>query len=105
MPRPSTTGSGSSRRPGPGSSGSAHPARTRTLLRLILEEADRVRIGAPVMIERLAEMLFLQAVRALVEEPAGAMPYGWLGALGDARIGGSLVLMHRQPGAGGFMRL
>jgi len=74
------------------------PARAiQPLLRLILEEADRVRIGAPVMIERLAEMLFLQAVRALVEEPAGAMPYGWLGALGDARIGGSLVLMHRQP--------
>ncbi|WP_327108692.1 AraC family transcriptional regulator [Nonomuraea glycinis] len=74
------------------------PARAiQPLLRLILEEADRVRIGAPVMIERLAEMLFLQAVRALVEDPAGAMPYGWLGALGDARIGGSLVLMHRQP--------
>lgn len=74
------------------------PARAiQPLLQLCLEEADRVRIGAPVMIERLAEMLFLQAVRALVEEQAGATPYGWLGALGDPRIGGSLVLMHRQP--------
>ncbi|GGP11027.1 AraC family transcriptional regulator [Nonomuraea glycinis] len=73
------------------------PARAiQPLLQLCLDEADRVRIGAPVMIERLAEMLFLQAVRALVEEPGGAMPYGWLGALGDPQIGGSLVLMHRQ---------
>jgi AraC-like DNA-binding protein len=45
------------------------PARAiQPLLQLCLEEADRVRIGAPVMIERLAEMLFLQAVRALVAE-------------------------------------
>ncbi|MGN9786443.1 AraC family transcriptional regulator [Nonomuraea sp. ZG12] len=73
------------------------PARAiQPLLRLCLEEADRVRIGAPMMIERLAEMLFLQAVRALVEESGGTTPYGWLGALGDPQIGGSLVLMHRQ---------
>ncbi|WP_328583576.1 AraC family transcriptional regulator [Streptomyces sp. NBC_00370] len=64
------------------------------LLTLFREEVGAVRLGASVMSARLTEILFIQAMRALVagEEPAA----GWLGALGDPRIGGALLVMHQQ---------
>ncbi|MYS25182.1 transcriptional regulator, AraC family [Streptomyces sp. DvalAA-14] len=75
------------------------PARAiQPLLRLCLDEVEAARLGTPVMIGRLTEMLFVQAMRALVEEEPGGMPLrGWLGALSDAQIGAALLLMHRDP--------
>ncbi|WP_405578648.1 AraC family transcriptional regulator [Streptomyces sp. NBC_01190] len=76
------------------------PARAiQPLLRLCLEEVEAARLGMPVMIGRLTELLFIQAMRALVEggQDAGTEPHGWLGALGDQRIGAALLLMHGEP--------
>lgn len=85
------------------------------LFGLFLDEVSAVRLGASAMSERLTEMLFIQAMRALVEPlpsttpstlpttppetapaPPGAPLLGWLGALGDPQIGGALLLMHQQ---------
>jgi AraC-like DNA-binding protein len=55
------------------------------------------------MSERLTEILFIQAMRALVAGTGEGSPdtngvplRGWLGALGDPRVGGALLLMHQQ---------
>jgi AraC-like DNA-binding protein len=71
------------------------------LLGVFLEEVSAVRPGASVMSERLTEILFIQALRAVVagaDAVEGAVLPGWLGALGDARIGRALLLMHQQAG-------
>lgn len=75
------------------------PARAiQPLLRLCLDEVDATRLGTPVMIGRLTEMLFIQAMRALVEQdPEGTPLRGWLGALADGQVGAALLLMHRAP--------
>ena len=71
------------------------------LLGMLFDEVSAVRLGTSAMSERLTEILFIQAMRALVsgqESPDGSPPRlgGWLGALGDPQIGGALVLMHQQ---------
>ncbi|MFC4031564.1 AraC family transcriptional regulator [Streptomyces polygonati] len=75
------------------------PARAiQPLLRLCLDEVGASRLGMPVMVGRLTEMLFIQAMRAVVEQQPGGVPLrGWLGALSDEQIGAALLLMHQEP--------
>lgn len=66
------------------------------LLRLLASEARAPRPGSATVIARLTDIVFVQAVRAWVDEqPDGAG--GWLGALRDPQIGAALGLMHRAP--------
>jgi len=53
--------------------------------------------GAPVASAHLAQLMFVQILRAHLAQ-AEALPAGWLRALGDARIAPALRLMHGEPG-------
>lgn len=71
----------------------------RPMLRMLADEAAASRPGAVGMAENLTEILFIQALRALLtDEGDGQAVSGWLGALNDPQIGVALALMHRQAG-------
>jgi AraC-like DNA-binding protein len=65
-------------------------------LQLLAYEARQTRPGAKAVISLLTEIIFVQAVRAWMEDqPAGEG--GWLRALRDPQIGAALELIHRAP--------
>ena len=79
---------------------SSHPtlARLGGALQAILEEAMEAEPGWRIAVCRLAEVIFVQALRAhfsLASQEAS----GWFVALGDPRIGKALVLIHREFGS------
>ncbi|MFF3691382.1 AraC family transcriptional regulator [Streptomyces sp. NPDC002187] len=81
--------------------GTAQAKAIQPLLAVFLDEVSAARPGSSVMSERLTEILFIQALRAVVagaDTPDGTALPGWLGALGDPRIGRALLLMHQQAG-------
>ena len=66
-------------------------------LRFIASEAGSTRPGAQTVVSRLADILFVQIVRAhLASVPPETS--GWLGALSDPQIGGALGRIHENPG-------
>jgi AraC-like DNA-binding protein len=67
-----------------------------THLAAIACEATSGRPGAEIVVTRLSEVLFVQAVRAhLAALPEGAR--GWVGALRDPPVARALALIHRHP--------
>jgi AraC-like DNA-binding protein len=68
----------------------------QTTLANILEELDSGRLGADAVVTRLAELMFVQAVRAFFEQD-DHVPSGWLAAVRDKHIGRGLALMHAAP--------
>src|SRR5499427_8770043 len=67
-------------------------------LRQLIHEARYTRPGSQIMVTRLTDVIFVQAVRAwLAVQPKEEG--GWLGALRDRQIGQALGLMHRDPAA------
>jgi len=79
---------------------SANPTMSGLLdpaMRFISQEAEHVRGGYSVIAHRLAELLFMQIVRAqLLIAPEATS--GLLRGLGDAGIARALAAMHGQPG-------
>ena len=73
----------------------------RTWLRLtlkhVLEELNSSGAGAAEVVTRLADILFIQAVRAYFEENADSAEFGWLAAVRDEQIGKALALLHAHP--------
>jgi AraC family transcriptional regulator, alkane utilization regulator len=66
-------------------------------LRQFIYEARYPRPGSQIMVTRLTDLIFVQAVRTwLASQPKDGG--GWLGALRDRQIGDALGLMHRDPG-------
>ena len=63
----------------------------------VLEELDSGRAGAAAVVTRLADILFMQAVRAYLDENIHTAQSGWLAALRDQQIGRALALLHDQP--------
>ena len=63
----------------------------------ILEELNSDRPGAEAVVTRLAETLFIQAVRAFFEQNADFDRSGWLAALRDKHMGRALAPMHAEP--------
>src|SRR5499427_7644324 len=62
-------------------------------LRQLIHEARYTRPGSQIMVTRLTDVIFVQAVRAwLSVQPKEEG--GWLGALRDRQIGQALGLMH-----------
>jgi transcriptional regulator GlxA family with amidase domain len=49
------------------------------------------------VIARIADILFIQAVAAYLEDNADTIQSGWLAALRDPKIGPALALLHHQP--------
>ncbi|MEP6791638.1 MAG: AraC family transcriptional regulator [Ramlibacter sp.] len=64
-------------------------------LQLLAMETCEPGLGSALVVSRLADILFVQAVRAHVAQ-AGDEACGWLGALTDQRIGPALRAMHKD---------
>lgn len=65
------------------------------LSRLLVEEARAPRQGSTIMIARLLDLLFVQAIREWgALRPANL---GWMSGLSDAHIGGALSVIHDDP--------
>ncbi|HEY4203281.1 MAG TPA: AraC family transcriptional regulator [Devosiaceae bacterium] len=78
-----------------GSSGEA--AVLHWLLQQLVRERSMARPGAEVATAQLAQLLFVQALRAYLTTPEPIAAGGWLRALGDERIAPALQMMHADP--------
>src|SRR5262245_25732798 len=72
-------------------------SRLRVTVNQIFEELRSGRNGAAAVATRLADVLFMQAVRAYLDENIDTAESGWLAALRDQQIGRALVLLHDKP--------
>jgi len=66
-----------------------------TTSRFLVSEARERRPGSAVMISRLIDLLFVQTLRRWAAGNEAGL--GWLGGLGDARIGRALAAVHEDP--------
>jgi AraC-like DNA-binding protein len=53
--------------------------------------------AAEIVVARIADILFIQAVSMYLESNADTAESGWLGALRDRQIGPALTLLHQHP--------
>jgi transcriptional regulator GlxA family with amidase domain len=65
-------------------------------LRLLASEMSEPAPGAEVMVNRLADILFIQCVRAHIASGSENCKSGWLRAIFDPKIGAALKAMHEQ---------
>jgi AraC-like DNA-binding protein len=65
--------------------------------RQILSELDSERTGAKEIINRLADLLFVVAVRSYFEQNTETNAPGWLAGVRDPQIGAALAMLHRRP--------
>jgi AraC-like DNA-binding protein len=73
----------------------AQAAALRATLDLLAAETSAPSLGSPIIVSRLADILFVQAIRAHhASGAAGAV--GWLSATRDPQIGAALRAMHRD---------
>ncbi|QET01895.1 AraC family transcriptional regulator [Cupriavidus pauculus] len=75
---------------------SAQATAFRWLLAQLVEERANEQPGTQLASAQLAQLLFIQILRAHLRTSA-PMPPGWLRALGDARLAPALRLMHDDP--------
>jgi len=66
-----------------------------TLQVLAMETAQRG-LGSGLVVSRLADIIFMQAVRAHVESVDAESDNGWFAALADRRLGAALRLLHKD---------
>jgi AraC-like DNA-binding protein len=66
------------------------------LLDQLVEEGAAEQPGASLASAQLAQLLFIQILRAHLKS-SGSLAAGWLRALGDQRIAPALCLMHSDP--------
>lgn len=67
------------------------------LLLAVVEESNDKRPGGEAVLERMAEMMFVEALRRY----ARTLPTsetGWLAGLGDNAVGRALAILHERPG-------
>ena len=77
--------------------GSSHARTLRWLLGQLVEEAETQTLGASLASSQLAQMMFVQLLRAHLD---GGEVAGWLRALTDAHLAPALRLMQSQPSRG-----
>jgi AraC-like DNA-binding protein len=78
--------------------GSTSPGWLATLLQIAVHESASARPGREDVLARMAELLFVEAVRRHVEAlPASDL--GWLAGLRDPIVGGALAALHGDPAA------
>lgn len=63
----------------------------------MIAELDGPRAGTLEVVTRLADILFIQAVRAYFEENMDRAESGWLVAARDEQIGRALAILHSHP--------
>jgi AraC-like DNA-binding protein len=76
---------------------SPRAASLRWILDAILEERTSTLPGGNIASAQLAQLLFVQILRAHLASSA-ALPAGWLRAMADERLVRALRMMHEQPG-------
>jgi AraC-like DNA-binding protein len=77
----------------------ADQARTlalHTTLQLLASEVSERAPGTDVIVNRLADILFIQCVRAHIASGSENCKRGWLRAIFDPRIGAALKAMHEK---------
>lgn len=67
------------------------------LIFLLVNESQNPKPGSTVMLDRLAEVLFIQLIRAYMQNQAHTLAY--MAALGDFQIGRALNLIHAESKA------
>lgn len=69
-------------------------------LELLFAEGERVRCGQKLLASRLFEVLLLQLLRWLLDQPGetSQLPLGLLRGLADPRLARALTAMHERPG-------
>jgi AraC-like DNA-binding protein len=72
--------------------------RSEQFAQLAAEESARKRPGAEALLERLSEMMFVDAIRRHVEQLPDQST-GWLAGLRDRFVGRALALLHDRPAA------
>jgi AraC-like DNA-binding protein len=72
--------------------------RSEQFAHLAAEESARKRPGAEALLERLSEMMFVDAIRRHVERLPEEST-GWLAGLRDRFVGRALALLHDKPSA------
>jgi AraC-like DNA-binding protein len=66
------------------------------VLHAVIQESDQKRPGGEAVLERMSEMMFIEALRRYVDTlPKGET--GWLAGLSDAAVGRALALIHERP--------
>jgi AraC-like DNA-binding protein len=65
-------------------------------LQLLASEMSEPAPGAEVMVNRLADILFIQCVRAHIASGSESCKSGWLRAIFDPKIGAALKAMHEK---------
>src|SRR6202166_325706 len=65
-------------------------------LQLLASEMAEPAPGSEVMVNRLADILFIQCVRAHIASSSGSCKAGWLRAIFDPKIGVALKAMHER---------
>jgi len=68
-------------------------------LQLLAMETAQQRLGSGMIVSRLADIIFVQAVRAHIDTLDPDADVGWLAALADRRIGAALNLLHNDVAA------
>src|SRR5262245_45289586 len=63
----------------------------------IFEELGSGCNGSAAVVTRLADILFMQAVRAYLDENIDTAESGWLAAMRDQQHGQAQVLLHHKP--------
>ncbi len=67
-----------------------------TAIRHLVSEAESDRPGRTVLLSRMAESLFIEALRCYIEQLPSDQT-GWLAGARDPVVGGILALIHRDP--------
>ena len=70
----------------------------QSTLQFIAAETAHDRPGSAAIVDRLAEVLFVQALRIRIQSSHLSGSPSWLRALADPQIGEALHLMHAEPG-------
>lgn len=69
----------------------------RALIEILADEARAPGLGSAIVVERLADVLLVQALRAVAAHGGAHGGRGWLAALADPPVGQALRLMHAAP--------
>ena len=69
----------------------------RLTIQHVIDELDSNRPGVEVVVGRLADILFIGAVRSYLAESLASAETGWLAAVQDRQIGRAIALLHHDP--------
>jgi AraC-like DNA-binding protein len=79
-------------------SGAQSPHWFHSTMQFIETEIIQDQPGSGAVVDRLAEVMFIQAVRTLITSRSAVESASWLRGLADPQIAGALYRMHTEPG-------